>query len=77
MKIGDLVYTYDYIVNDPYQYYNANNHYKLYGIVLDVGRKWDDDDDYIDTPLQFFRILWSNGKIIWNREYDFMKLSSF
>jgi hypothetical protein len=76
MKIGDLVYTYDYIVNDPYQYYNPNNNYKIFGIILDIGRKWD-DDDCIDVPLQFFRIFWSNGKIIWNRQYDFMKLSSF
>ena len=75
MKIGDLVCTYHYIITDPYQYYDPSNNQVIYGIILDVGRNW--EDDFLNLATQLFRVLWSNGKIIWNRQEDFIQLSPF
>jgi hypothetical protein len=74
MKQGDLVYTYEYIITDPYDYYNSNNHTMVYGIILDLGRDW--DDDYCDAPPQMYRVLWSTGKIMWHSKHDFIQVSS-
>jgi hypothetical protein len=75
MKIGDLVHTYHYIINDPYHYYDINNNDLIYGIVLDIGREW--EDDYLNLSTQSFKVFWSNKKITWNRIEDFLQLSSF
>ena len=75
MKIGDLVCTYHYIITAPYQYYDPSNNQVIYGIILDVERDW--EDDFLNLATQLFRVLWSNGKIIWNRQEDFIQLSPF
>lgn len=71
MKAGNLVFTYHYVIDD----YDIKNNSIVYGVILDVGREW--EDDYLNFPTKMFRVFWSNGKILWNRKEDFINLSSF
>lgn len=75
MKPGDLVYTYEYIITEPYDYYNLDNHKVVYGIIIELGKSW--DEDYYGVQPKMYYVLWSTGRFAWHSKHDFIEFIFF